>query len=249
MDLSKRLESVSNMLSNGKIVADIGTDHGYIPIHLIQTEKCKKVFAMDVNKGPYEKAKLHIAGYGLSDQITTRLSNGMKELNDGEVNAIIIAGMGGGLVIKILDQDRRLWSQIDEFVLQPQSEIHKVRKFIQENGFIITDEDMVLEDGKYYPIMKVIKGNDRELSESELYYGRLLIKEKNTVLKDFLDKEVTLKEQIINKLEEQILSVNTATSIDQVESDYSDSKVESLKIRIREIKLELEIAYEVQRNL
>lgn len=262
MELSKRLQAVADMVTE-EVVADLGTDHGYIPIYLIQSDKCKKVFAMDINEGPYKKAKLHIAGYGLSNQITTRLSDGMKALNPGEATSIIIAGMGGGLVIKILNQDRRLWDEINEFILQPQSEIHKVRQFLQENNLKIIEENMVYEDGKYYPMMRVVKGKEEIYSECELLYGRQLILNNNPILKAFIDKELLVKEGILKKLNHQYCEMmeEHKTGGDLLESDsrgeielyIEDSKVRdkimAIKERMDEITREVNIAYEVQRSM
>lgn len=232
MELSKRLQAVADMVTKGEVVADIGTDHGYIPIHLIESEKCNKVYAMDINEGPYNKAKQHIAGNGLAEKITTRLSDGMKELNPKEATSIIIAGMGGGLVIKILDQDRRLWDEINEFVLQPQSEIHKVRQFLQENNFKVIEENMVYEDGKYYPMMRAVKGVEKPFSKCELAYGRELIHSNNLILKEFIEKEILVKEGILEKLTHQ----------------YNEKNI-AIKERMDEIKREVEMAHEVQRNM
>lgn len=246
MELSNRLQAVADMLSENKIVADLGTDHGYIPIHLILSGKCQKVYAMDINEGPYNKAKQHIAGHGLSEKIVTRLSDGMSALDNGEANSIIIAGMGGGLVIKILEQDKRLWESIDEFILQPQSEIHKVRQYLQEMGFKIVKENMILEDGKYYPMMKAIKGKDTKYKEFELYYGKYLIENKHPILMDFIQKEIGLKENIIGKLKFQIASI---TGKDTELNDTYRTKIDGLNERIVEIQKEVELAYEVQRSM
>ncbi|MFI3172447.1 MAG: class I SAM-dependent methyltransferase [Eubacteriales bacterium] len=229
MELSQRLQAVSDMIEPGKIVADIGTDHGYIPIYLIQSGKCTRVFAMDINEGPYLRAKYHVAGYGLDKQIITRQSDGMKALCAGEATAIIIAGMGGGLVIKILDQDRRLWGDLQEIVLQPQSEIDRVRTYLSENAWKIIEENMVYEDGKYYPMMKAIRGQDTPYTKAELQYGRYLIKGKHPVLIQFINKEIAVKEEVVKSLKNKV--------------------GEHIEHRMKELREELEVAYEVQRNL
>lgn len=229
MELSKRLQAVADLVSDGEVVADIGTDHGYIPIYLVQSKKCSKVYAMDINEGPYLRAKQHIAGYGLSTYIETRLSNGLHALEVGEASAIIIAGMGGGLVTKIMEQDKHLWDSIHEFVLQPQSEIDKVRSFLWMNQWEICEEEIVYEDGKYYPMMRIIRGSEPEYSVAELRYGRKLIEKKHPVLLRFLEKEIALKEQVLSSLEGK-----TGTHIEK---------------RMIDLRDELEVAYEVQRHL
>lgn len=229
MELSRRLQAVADLVSDGEIVADIGTDHGYIPIYLIQSGKCARVFAMDINEGPYLRARQHVSGYGLSDQIITRQSDGMKALANGEATSIIIAGMGGGLVMKILEQDKRLWPEFRELVLQPQSELAKVRRYLQENHWRVIEEDMVFEDGKYYPILRVQHGGDAPYSQAELEYGRVLIQKKHPILAQFIGRELELKEAVLRSL--------------------SDKAGEHIEQRVRELEEEVEIAYEVQRNL
>ena len=102
MELSKRLYAVAGLVTEGASVADIGTDHGYVPIYLVINNIASKVIAMDINRGPLERARMHIIGHGLKGKIETRLSDGLKEIEPFEVEGMIAAGMGGGLVIKIL---------------------------------------------------------------------------------------------------------------------------------------------------
>lgn len=100
MELSKRLQAVADLVTEGASVADIGTDHGYIPIYLIEHHIAEKVIALDINRGPLERARMHIVGHGLKEKIETRLSDGLEKVLPGEVDTMIAAGMGGGLVIK-----------------------------------------------------------------------------------------------------------------------------------------------------
>ena len=121
MELSKRLTAVAGLVTEGASVADIGTDHGYIPIHLIEQNLSPKVIAMDINKGPLERARIHIAGYGMSDRIETRLSDGLAAVKPKEVEEMIVAGMGGGLVIHILEEGKQIVSTLKGCILQPES--------------------------------------------------------------------------------------------------------------------------------
>lgn len=203
MELSKRLQAVADLVSEGLVVADVGTDHGYIPIYLLETKKCQKALAMDVNAGPLERAREHIATYHLSDVIETRLSNGVEALSIGECDCVVIAGMGGALTIRILEEGKEIFRQLKEFVLQPQSELSKVRRYLCENGYEVIAEDMVHEDGKFYPMMKVTNGEAIEYNAIELRYGKHLLEQKHPVLKTFLEKEVQAKEQILKKLDMQ----------------------------------------------
>ena len=202
MELSKRLQAVADLVSEGLVVADVGTDHGYIPIYLIETKKSPKAFAMDVNKGPLLRAKEHIAEHGLETRIETRLSDGVRALQKGECDCVVVAGMGGALTIKIMEEGKDIFRNLKEFVLQPQSELQKVRAYLCENAYFIVEENMVLDDGKFYPMFRVINGQSEEYDAIELCYGKLLLEQKNAVLKNFLEKEKAVKELILSNLEQ-----------------------------------------------
>ncbi len=214
MQISKRLETVAGMITPGCILADVGTDHAYIPIYLAAGGSIQKAFAMDVNKGPLAKAVEHIKQYGLEGQIETRLSDGLEKLQPGEADSILIAGMGGPLTIRILQNGEQTALAAKELILQPQSEIREVRRWLEEKGFQIVQEEMVEEDGKYYPMMKVMKVSSAEkMSQAELRYGPLLIKRKHPVLKEFLLREYELNERILSALEGK----DTETSVQRKE--------------------------------
>lgn len=155
MKLSKRLETIASFVPKGSKIADIGTDHGYIPIYLVENGAAVRALAMDVREGPLARAREHVEEHGLSDRIETRLSDGMEKLRSGEADTVIIAGMGGELVIHILEEGRRLWPEVRSFVLSPHSELHKVRRYLRENGFAAEDETMVKDEGKFYTVMRV----------------------------------------------------------------------------------------------
>lgn len=214
MQISRRLETVAGMITPGCILADVGTDHAYIPIYLAAGGNIQKAFAMDVNKGPLVKAVEHIKQYGLEGQIETRLSDGLEKLQPGEADSILIAGMGGPLTVRILQNGEQTALAAKELILQPQSEIREVRRWLEEKGFQIVQEEMVEEDGKYYPMMKVMKASNVEkMSQAELRYGPLLIKRKHPVLKEFLLREYELNERILSALEGK----DTETSVQRKE--------------------------------
>ena len=211
MELSKRLTAVAGLVTEGASVADIGTDHGYIPIYLIEQNLSPKVIAMDINKGPLERARIHIAGYGMSDRIETRLSDGLAAVKPKEVEEMIVAGMGGGLVIHILNEDPAKTRSLKELVLQPQSELAKVRRYLEEHRFRIVAEDMVEEDGKYYPMMKVIPTEQKGLyaegvpaAEEELEYGKYLLEKGHPVMGEYLKKELSVNQGVYEKLRVQV---------------------------------------------
>lgn len=184
--LSDRLLSVAELVTPGLIVADIGTDHGYLPIYLMQNKLAKSVIASDVNVGPLQKAVDNIKMHGLNDLIDTRLSDGLKMFEEGEVESIVMAGMGGNLIIEIIINSLEICRSAKEMILQPQSDIGRVRHYLNDNGFMIISENMVCEDGKFYPMMKVKNGNQRWEHEFYYEYGKILLRERNPVLHEFL---------------------------------------------------------------
>ncbi len=207
MQLSKRLHAVASLITPGNRVADVGCDHAYISIYLVEKSLAKRVIAMDVNQGPIDRAKDNIEKFGYDNQIETRRSNGLEKLQEQEVDSILIAGMGGVLMIQILEEKPELVQQVKELILQPQSEINKVRQLMQERGFVIVAEKMVKDEGKYYMMMKAVPQS--MVSETEkyflskkehFYYGRLLLEERHSVLEEFLRWDLGLCENILYNL-------------------------------------------------
>ena len=228
MKLSKRLQAVADLVSDGMRVADIGTDHGYIPIYLVQTGKCPNAIAMDVNKGPLLRATAHIQEEGLTMQIATRLSDGLSSLKEGECDCAVLAGMGGALVIKILEEGKNCALSLKELILQPQSELSKVRSYLLENGYQVVAEDMVEEDGKFYPMMKVIHGNKEDYRSIELLYGKQLLAMKHPVLLQYLDKEIRTKEQILQNLQSS-QSENNLNRVEELQKELIDARAAYLR--------------------
>ncbi len=188
-ELSKRLYAIASLIDRGAIVADIGTDHGYLPIYLLEQGICQKAIAMDVRLGPLERARTHIKEHNLSEYIETRLSNGMKELNQGEADTVILAGMGGRLILDILEAKKEEPLLFHAYIIQPQSEVPFVRKCLQERGYEIRAEKMVEEGGKYYPIIKARKGQMDWEREIDFRYGKFLLERKDPVLYMYLQKQ------------------------------------------------------------
>ena len=178
MRLSDRLETVVSMVRPAESAADIGTDHGHVPVELVRRGTVKRALAMDVRKGPLSRAEESVAMAGLENRIETRLSDGLEKLSPGEAETVVIAGMGGELMIHILEQGRHMWDSVGQWILSPQSEIPKMRKWLWDNGFPVEKEEMVFEDGKFYTILSV--GRKREDDREErperfFYYSQYLI--------------------------------------------------------------------------
>lgn len=226
MILSDRLSAAASMITRGNRLADIGTDHGFVPIDLVRRRIVPSAIAMDVNRGPLERAREHIEEAGLEGLIQTRLSDGLHALGEGEADSVLIAGMGGALTVRILSNDPPLALQVQELVLQPQSEIAKVRYHLCESGWKIDREDMVLEDGKYYPMMHCIPGK-MELTPEQALYGPDLLSARHPVLWRYL------------RFRESVLNSNLE-SLQNASSERARERMEQIRKEIREIQTILE---------
>ncbi len=208
--LSERMLAIAQMVSPGMRVCDVGCDHGFISLYLVEEEIVPSVLAMDIGKGPLQQAQRHIEEAGLQDRITTRLSDGLKQYREGEADCLIIAGMGGPLMQEILSNQKV--EDFKEIILAPQSEICEFRKFLADHGFEILEENMVFEDGKYYPMMKVhlvVKGEESRkvpsipgTRDEEVAYrfGPLLLEQKHPILRQYIHKEERKNIAILNAL-------------------------------------------------
>ena len=154
--LSERLRAVASMVTPGSRVCDVGCDHGFVSIWLVEQNVSPRVLAMDVRVGPLGAAGRHVAQRGLEPLIETRLSDGLHNYEIGEADSLICAGMGGRLMMRILGEEKAKTDSFTELILQPQSEIMQFRRWLREQGLRITDEKMVEEDGKFYPMMRAV---------------------------------------------------------------------------------------------
>ena len=210
---SYRLKTVAKMTTKGNIAADIGTDHGYVPIYLVENNICEKVYAMDINEGPLKIAKKNITLKGLNNQIVTIQSNGMEKMKNNMADTVIIAGMGGDLIVNILKKGESI-EGIKELVLSPHRRVDLVREYILDKGWEIIDEKMLIDCGKYYTVIKAKRGrNDALYSKMEIKYGRILLDRKDITLKGYLEKEYSKFSDILNTMKK-----NNSEDIKQVEN-------------------------------
>lgn len=200
MEISKRLRTIADMVTPNSVVCDVGTDHGYLAIYLIEQGICEKVIAMDVAEGPLSKAQTNIAQYHFEDQIETRLSDGLDELHPFEASTVVMAGMGGILITGLLEKGKAVLDTVRELIVSPHTDIELTRRYLLRNGFAIAKERMLVEDGKYYIIMKAYHGKQSYDTLSEYRYGSGLLKERNPVLKEYLEKELVKNESLYGNL-------------------------------------------------
>ena len=210
MGLSLRLTEVKNMVSPCETACDIGCDHGFVSIELMRSGRAKRVIACDINEGPLEACKKNVALAGLSEKIDIRLADGLSGIKKSDrADAIIIAGMGGNLMTEILSKGTEIVSKARELVLQPQSEIFLVRRFLRENGFEINKESFVLDAGKYYFIIDAVhakEGEKAETKDKEFYdnYSEYLIREGNPLYKQYLQEQLKLTEGYLSGVKDEL---------------------------------------------
>lgn len=215
--MSERMRAAANMVTKGNAVCDVGCDHGFVSIYLVQQGISPRALAMDLREGPLRAAGEHVKAYGLEGRIELRLSDGLHKYEKGEAETLLCAGMGGGLMRRILEKDREKTASFQELVLQPQSELEQFRRFLRESGHGIFDEEMIEEDGKFYQIIRALPGcggkarEDRELSDAakerlcklEDRYGPVLLRKKTSVFQSFLDREAVVYREILAGLRKQ----------------------------------------------
>ena len=196
--ITPRLENIIKH-TDGKIIADIGTDHAYIPIYLIQNNLAEYVIASDIKKGPVSIAEDNIKSHNLSDKIEVRLGGGLSVLDKGEADTIIIAGMGGILISEIIDADIYK-AKASNLVLQPMNAQYELRKYLLSHGFKITDEDIAVEGHKVYNIINAENGEQKPFdSDFEYQIPKYLVNHK--YFKNLYDKKHREFTKVIKGLE------------------------------------------------
>ena len=209
------------MITPGLPVADIGCDHAYLPIHLAKEDISPRIIACDINAGPILRASENIDDVDMGDRIEVRQGDGLSVIEPGEVASVVIAGMGGRLMMKILTEGREVLRQVREIILEPQSEVGALRHFLQDEGYRIISENMVSEDDKYYPVIKAIPGQmdwDREIY---FRYGKILLREENPVLHEFLLREKQYLGDLLIELSENEKIAHVFVRMEEVKTDLS----------------------------
>lgn len=193
--LSSRLALAADFVTENAAVADIGTDHGSLPVFLVSSGKCPKAIASDLRKGPLASAKSNIKTAGLSNVIETRLSDGLKSIKKDEFDEAVMAGMGGILICEILENCP--YRESKAFILQPMSDPDILRRWLYKNGFEITRERAVCEGKRVYVVMRAeYSGKIRELTDYEAFVGTLCKSPKCAEFEYFKKLSRTLERQI-----------------------------------------------------
>lgn len=234
MELTNRLMTLIHFVDKGMKVADIGCDHGYVPIYLIKKHIASYALAMDINKDPLAKAKSNALAYKVDDKFDTRLSNGLDKLEASEVDCVIIAGMGGKLIENILQADAHKLNTYKRLILSPHKDLMAVREKLNEMSIPIVNEDMLYEEGHYYNFIIAEPGgveptNSLRFDEDEenmqfIYnkYGKMLIIHKNQVLKQELEELIPKQEAL-----------------------YEELKIKNITVRMKELDKEIQLGKKV----
>jgi tRNA (adenine22-N1)-methyltransferase len=191
MRLTPRLQAIANQIPAGSIVADIGSDHAYIPVYLLSNHLTTRVIASDSRPGPLQAACENLKLFNVDKMAELRLGDGLEVLNEADqVDVIVIAGMGGETTISILDKGRGRLKLETRLVLQPMTSIGLVRTWLVENGFIILEEDIAQEGENYYEIIVAQFLNARAEPQRQVAFGPRLIANKHPLLKPMLEQQL-----------------------------------------------------------
>lgn len=227
MDISLRLRTIADLVvERCNTLADIGTDHAYIPIYLIKKDICKKVIASDINSGPVKKARLNISLEGLSKSIECRLGSGLTTIKPKEVQVAIIAGMGGQLIKDIIEESIDVFKNLDYAILQPVQNPEVLREHLYKKGYNIIQEDLCYDEGKYYEIIKVAYDKIEKQADNmdPIYYevSHLLLKNNHPLIEKYIKYKIDHYEKIMS-----YINADTTLSIE---------RKEELSVKIKKLK-------------
>lgn len=208
--LSERLKAVADFVSDGETVADIGSDHAYLPCYLVKSNKVTRAIAGEVVEGPYQSAVRQVKEDGLTEQVEVRKGNGLTVLLPGEVTTVTIAGMGGPLISEILENGKERLEGVQKLILQPNISAISIRQWLLDNGWQINDEKILEEDRKIYEVILAGRSDDRqELSDQELLLGPVLLQEKPSAFKTKWNHELVQ----LKKIQKQMESAEVTSSL------------------------------------
>lgn len=198
---TQRIEKMASLVPVGKVVADIGTDHAYLPVYLLRNSIVPRVIAIELNPGPLKTAKSTVKKYNLQEKVEVRSGDGLQPLEPGEADVIVIAGMGGSTINSILAGSPEVAKSFEKLILQPMNEVHLVRSYLQSHGFRLVDEELVLEDNRYYEVLVAQPGHSSEFNEMLLEIGPILFNKKHPLLAGYLEEKILHYKQVIDSLD------------------------------------------------
>jgi len=214
--LSQRLQIIADFIEENAKVADVGTDHGYVPVYLSVAGKASRIIASDLNEAPLKKAVSTANEYAV-ENIEFRLADGLNGFSAGEVDTIIIAGMGGENISDILSQAP--WALNCTLILQPMSKRERLGEWLRNNGLCVVDEKLAFEKGGIHPVLLVRKGEDADKSRAGLYVSEALAKNGSEYLDEYIRRIIKKLEQTrvgLEKAAAENLKENIATILETI---------------------------------
>ena len=203
--ISKRLELVASFVPQGAILLDVGSDHAYLPIELVERDQIEGAIAGEVVEGPYQSAVKNVEAHGLKEKIQVRLANGLAAFEEADqVSVITIAGMGGRLIARILEEGLEKLGNMQRLILQPNNREDDLRIWLQDKEFQIVAESILEEAGKFYEIL-VVEAGQMKLSGSDVRFGPFLFKEFSSVFVQKWQKEAAKLEFALSQIPEKNL--------------------------------------------
>ena len=199
--LSPRLKTIADSIQGFETVADIGSDHAYLPIYLVKNKQVKSVIATDVNKGPVRIAKGRIRSHGAEEAIKVRQGDGLQAIKLGEAEVIVIAGMGGLLIRDILEKDESTARSAAMLILQPMRDSDKVRRWLVENSFDIIDEELVKEQDKIYEVIWAVPADKPGVAKGLMLIGDKVIEKRHPLVLEFINRKTKELEKVMASLE------------------------------------------------
>lgn len=200
MYLNERLVAISEFVPRNSRVADIGTDHAYLPIYLVQNNRISEAIAGEVHRGPYEAARNSIAQLSLQQSISLRLGDGLSVLSPGEVDVAVIAGMGGTTIVGILSQQPPITESVRRLILQPMVGAVVVRQWLVHNGWRMIDEKLIQEDGKMYEIIVAEQGCSPDYEPILYDIGPILWEKRDVLLKRHLNNLLMQISRVVKEM-------------------------------------------------
>lgn len=205
LTLTPRLKIIADSIQGYRTVADIGSDHAYLPIYLVKNEQVKNAIATDVNKGPVEISKERLKSNKADARVEVRHGDGLKVLQPGETEVIVIAGMGGILIRNILDKDIIVAESAKLLILQPMRDSDKVRKWLFLHGFDIIDEELVKEQDRIYEVIWARPRGEIKEAKGLMLVGEKILEKKHPLAVEYIKKKTEELEKILVTLEDKDL--------------------------------------------
>lgn len=197
--LDGRLRSIAALVLPGGCAADIGTDHGLLPVYVVEEGLCAQAIAADKNAGPLEAARSLVENRGLAARVSLRLGDGLSVLRPGEADTIILAGMGGMLIRSLLEREPAVAAGARRLVLQPQTDADLVRYYLRDQGWRIVGEDLVQEGNQFYQVIAAEAGR-MELTAGQARFGPLILSQPHPLAAEWLEWHLRLNAAVAAKL-------------------------------------------------